>query len=90
MAKAKRNYKKEYETYHSKPKQKKRRAQRNAARKKMEKSGKVRKGDGKDVHHKSKNTANNGKKNLSVTSRSKNRADNRGKGGRPRGSKSNG
>lgn len=80
--KSKRNYKKEYKEYHSKPKQKKRRAQRNAARRKMEKAGKVRKGDGKDVDHKDKNTANNGKKNLRVRSKSKNRADNRGKGGR--------
>ena len=47
-----RNYRKEYDNYHSKPKQKKRRAQRNAARDMMEKAGKVKKGDGKDVAHK--------------------------------------
>lgn len=81
---ATRNYKREYETYHSKPKQKKRRAQRNSARRVMEKAGRVRKGDGKDVNHKDKNTANNSRKNLAVTSKSANRADNRGKGGRPR------
>jgi len=79
-----RNYKREYELYHSKPKQKRRRAQRNAARRKMAKAGKVSKGDGKDVHHKNHNTANNGTKNLSVTSKSSNRAKNLGKGGRPR------
>lgn len=51
MAKAKRDYKKEYRDYHGKPEQKKRRAQRNAARSKAAKEGKVRKGDGKEVHH---------------------------------------
>lgn len=51
MAKAKRDYKKEYREYHGKPEQKKRRAQRNSARKQAEKSGKVKKGDGKEVHH---------------------------------------
>lgn len=50
MAKA-RNYKKEYRDYHSSPEQKKRRAQRNAARAEAEKDGKVRKGDGKEVDH---------------------------------------
>lgn len=47
-----RNYKSEYANYHSKPEQKKKRAQRNKARREMEKAGKVRKGDGKDVNHK--------------------------------------
>jgi hypothetical protein len=51
MAKRKRNYRKEYDDYHAKPEQKKRRAQRNSARSKAEKQGKVRKGDGKEVHH---------------------------------------
>jgi hypothetical protein len=46
-----RNYRKEYDNYHSKPKQKKNRATLNAARAIMEKKGKVRKGDGKDVDH---------------------------------------
>jgi len=47
-----RDYAKEYREYHSKPEQKKNRAQRNAARDIMEKAGAVRKGDGKDVDHK--------------------------------------
>lgn len=47
----KRDYKKEYREYHAKPEQKKRRAQRNSARRKAAKQGKVRKGDGKEVHH---------------------------------------
>lgn len=50
MAK-KRDYKKEYADYHGTPEQKKRRAQRNAARSEAEKEGKVRKGDGKEVDH---------------------------------------
>ena len=71
---AKRNYKREYKKYHKKPKQKKRRAQRNAARRKLSKAGKVRKGDGKDVHHKNRKTSDNRRKNLRVTSKSKNRS----------------
>ena len=64
----------EYEHYHAKPKQKKRRAQRNAARSQMAKAGAVRKGDGKDVDHKDRNTANNKKANLRVKSKSDNRS----------------
>ena len=69
-----RNYKREYKTYHKKPKQKKRRAGRNAARRKMTKAGKVRKGDGMDVHHKNRNTRDNRRKNLKVTTKRKNRS----------------
>ena len=68
-----RNYKEEYKHFHSKPDEKKRRAGRNAARKKMAAAGKVKKGDGKDVHHKDGNTLNNKRKNLRVESKSKNR-----------------
>ena len=71
---APRNYKREYKTYHAKPKQKKRRAQRNAARSQMVKAGRARKGDGKDVDHKNRNTADNRSKNLRVVSKSKNRS----------------
>jgi len=60
--------------YNSKPVQKKRRAQRNAARRKLTKTGRVRKGDGKDVDHKNRNTADNRSKNLRVVSKSKNRS----------------
>jgi hypothetical protein len=49
--KKKRNYRDEYESYHGTETQKKRRAQRNAARNKAEKDGRVRKGDGKEVDH---------------------------------------
>jgi hypothetical protein len=51
MAKKKRNYREEYDSYHSKPEQKKRRAERNRDRAAAEKAGKVRKGDGKEVDH---------------------------------------
>lgn len=47
----KRNYRKEYDEYHAKPEQKKRRAARNAARNDAEKKGLVHKGDGKEVDH---------------------------------------
>lgn len=60
--------------YNAKPEQKKRRAQRNAARAEMMKQGKVRKGDGKDVHHKNGNTADNSQGNLRVASKSANRS----------------
>lgn len=72
--------------YNSSPEQKKRRAERNAARAKMEKAGKVKKGDGKDVDHKDMNTAHNSTSNLRVQEKSKNRARNRGTGGRKKGS----
>lgn len=72
--------------YNSSPEQKKRRAERNEARRKMEKSGKVKKGDGKDVDHKNHNTSDNSNGNLKVMSRSKNRAKNLGTGGRKKGS----
>ena len=47
-----RNYKKEYEKYQGTEEQKKKRAQRNAARRKAMREGRVSKGDGKDVAHK--------------------------------------
>ena len=47
----KRNYRKEYDEYHAKPAQKKRRADRNRARAQAEKRGTVHKGDGKEVDH---------------------------------------
>lgn len=68
--------------YNGSEEQKKRRAQRNAARRKMERAGAVKKGDGKEVDHRNKNTADNSRSNLRVRSKSANRADNRGTGGR--------
>ena len=46
-----RDYKAEYEKYQGTPVQKKNRAKRNAARAKLMKTGKVKKGDGMDVAH---------------------------------------
>lgn len=72
----KRNYRKEYDNYHSKPKQRANRSKRVLARRKMMKKGKVSKGDGKDVDHKDGNPQNNSDKNLRVLSKSKNRSMN--------------
>ena len=75
----KRDYKKEYNNYHSKPEQKKKRASRNGARRKLEREGRVSRGDGKDVDHKDRNALNNGDDNLRVRDRSSNRGDNKDK-----------
>lgn len=71
-----RDYKSEYLNYHAQPAQKKRRAGRNAARRTLERSGRVTKGDGKDVDHRDRNPRNNSKSNLRVQSRSANRSRN--------------
>jgi len=47
-----RNFRSEYENYHSKPEAKKDRAKRNKARRMMEREGVVKKGDGLDIDHK--------------------------------------
>ena len=46
-----RDYRKEYDEYHAKPEQKKRRASRNASRAEAMKDGRVSKGDSKEVDH---------------------------------------
>lgn len=79
MARKKRNYRQEYDRYQGRPEQIKRRAARNAARRKLMKSGRVRKGDGKDVSHRDNNPKNNKRSNLSVQSKSKNRSFKRNK-----------
>lgn len=71
MATKKRDYKKEYQDFHSKPEQIKNRAARNKARKEMG----LKVGDPREVDHKkplSKGGSNN-KSNLRVVSRSTNR-----------------
>jgi hypothetical protein len=73
MAATARNYQREYETFHSKPEQIKRRAQRNAARAKMKAAG--RDVAGKDVHHKDHSSLSNALERLMVRSKSANRAD---------------
>lgn len=69
-----RNYKKEYENYHSKPEQVRNRSTRNKARRIMERKGAVKKGDGKDVDHKRGVSYGNRASNLRVQSASQNRS----------------
>ena len=64
----KRNYRKEYDNYHATPEQKKKRASRNAARKRSAAK------PGQDVHHKNGNPLDNRKGNLAVVSPSSNRS----------------
>ena len=71
-----RNYRKEYDNYHSSPEQRKNRGKRVAARRLMIKLGRARKGDGKDIDHKDSNPKNNSQSNLRVRNKSANRADN--------------
>ena len=66
--------------YNARPEQKKARAKRNAARAKMIKAGRVKKGDGKDIDHKDGVKAGNGNKNIRVMSVKKNRGRNNNKG----------
>ena len=69
--KRKRNYKKEYRDYHSKPKQRKNRSKRNQARRKMG----LKVGDKREVDHKKplSKGGSNKKSNLRVVSRKTNR-----------------
>lgn len=71
-----RNFRKEYDNYQGRPEQIANRAERNAARREMEKSGRVHKGDGKDVDHKRPlvKGGSNDRSNLRVTSKSDNRS----------------
>ena len=68
-----RNYKKEYDDYHGTKRQKKRRAARNKARRHMERTGRVSRGDGKEVDHKDFNPENNNSSNLRVVKAKTNR-----------------
>jgi len=69
---ATRNYRKEYDNYHSKKEQRENRSSRNKARRKLAKAGYNLKG--KDVDHKDGNPRNNGRKNLRVVSKGYNRS----------------
>tara|TARA_R100001463_G_scaffold55362_2_gene106843 strand:- start:455 stop:679 length:225 start_codon:yes stop_codon:yes gene_type:complete len=71
-----RNYKSEYDKYHSKPKQKKNRAKRNAARALLIKKRGKKAVQGKDVDHKDRNPRNNSINNLRIASKSANRSRN--------------
>lgn len=67
--------KKNYKKYWGNPTARKKRAAQNRARRIMTKAGKVKKGDGKEVHHKKplSSGGTNSRKNLQVTTRKKNR-----------------
>ena len=67
----KRDYKQEYANYDGTEAVKKKRAQRNKARRMLEREGVVSKGDGKDVDHKNGNPKDNSDDNLRVLSKSK-------------------
>jgi hypothetical protein len=73
---ADRDYREEYDSYHGKPEQVKRRAARNKARRYLQKEGRASKGDGKDIDHKDHNPLNNSPDNIRVRDRSANRSDN--------------
>ena len=74
--KMRRNYRKEYDNYHSKPKQKKNRAKRKRLGTSWRRQVRSPKGDGKDVGHKKPlaKGGSNKKGNLKVASKSKNRS----------------
>ena len=83
MKNGKRDYKREVALYTSKPAVKKKRAEQNAARREMAKAGKVHKGDGKDVDHKTplSKGGGNSKSNLRVVPASSNRSFSRNSDG---------
>jgi hypothetical protein len=74
-----RNYRSEYDNYQGQPEQIKKRGERVKARRMMEKTGAVTKGDGKDVDHKKplRSGGTTTKSNLRVRSKSANRSDNK-------------
>ena len=69
-----RDYKKEYKATQGTPEGIADRAARNKARRKMEKAGRVRKGDGKEVDHKNFNPRDGSDSNLRVVSQKVNRS----------------
>ena len=74
MPAKKRNYRKEYDNYHSKPEQRENRSSRNKARRKMAKAIGKSAVKGKDVAHKNNNPKDNRRSNLKLASPSKNRS----------------
>jgi len=69
-----RNYRKEYDNYHSRPEQRKRRSSRVLARRLMEKKLGKKALAGKDVDHKNGDPTDNRPSNLRVMSKSRNRS----------------
>lgn len=78
-----RNYKKEYQAYHSRPEQRANRSKRTVARNQAIKEGRVSRGDSKDLDHKQplSKGGSNAKSNTRVTSASSNRSFARNKDG---------
>lgn len=79
----KRDYKREYASYHSKPEQRANRSERTVARRESNASGVTSKGDGKDLDHRvplSKGGS-SAKSNLRVVSKSTNRSFSRNSDG---------
>lgn len=76
MKNGKRDYKTEYEKYHSRPEQIKNRSERTTARRQSNAAGTTSKGDGKDLDHIKplSKGGSNSKSNLRVTSKSSNRS----------------
>ena len=72
-----RDYKKEYESYHKKPEQRRRNDSRKAARRLMVKKHGASKLAGKDIDHKDRNPKNNSTSNLRIQSNRTNRGNNK-------------
>jgi hypothetical protein len=72
-----RDYKKEYESYHKKPEQRRRNDSRKAARRLMVKKHGKAKLAGKDIDHKDRNPRNNSTSNLRIQSKKTNRGNNK-------------
>lgn len=72
-----RNYRKEYDNYHSRPEQIERRSSRNKARRKLVKYNGKSAVKGKDVDHRDRNPMNNSRKNLRIQYKSTNRSNNK-------------
>ena len=72
-----RDYKKEYESYHKKPEQRRRNDARKAARRLMVKKHGKAKLAGKDIDHKDRNPRNNSTRNLRIQSKKVNRGRNK-------------
>ena len=70
------NYRKEYDNYHSRRKQRKNRSSRVLARRIMKQRLGVKRIKGKDVDHKDGNPRNNSRSNLRIRSTSSNRSRN--------------
>lgn len=83
MKNGKRDYKTEYEKYHSRPEQIKNRSERTTARRQSNAAGTTSKGDGKDLDHIKplSKGGSNSKSNLRVTSKTANRSFSRNSNG---------